>query len=116
MTKIQLIRADTTLMKSNRRKMKPYANIMNNPHIETQIPNNTATTEIHPANKNSKGTIPSGLKKNNENIFSLVTCGNTNPKQSPNVCNKQTHPKGFQETSIPSTTGGTPPIQHKSWQ
>ena len=109
MTTIQPTRSDTTLMKSNRRKMKPYANIMNNPRIKTQIQNNAATIEIHPGNKNSNDTIPSEHKKNDDNIFSSVTRRNTNPKQSPDVCNEQAHLKRFQETSIPLTTGGAPP-------
>ena len=79
MTKLYPTTADTTLTKSNRRKMKPYANIMNNPRIETQIQNDSATTEIQPDNKNSNGTIPTEHKKNDDNIFSLVTRGNTNP-------------------------------------
>ena len=109
MTKFQPITADTTLTKSPRRKMKLHPNNMNNPRTESQNPNDKATTEINPTDKNSNDTIPSGHKKNDDNIFSSVTRGNTNPEQSPDVCNEQARSKRFQETSIPSTTGGAPP-------
>ena len=109
MTKLYPTTADTTLTKLNRRKMKLNPNIMNNPHTESQIQNIKATTEIDPTNKNSNDTIPSEHKKNDDNIFSSVTRGNANPEQPPDVCNEQARSKRFQETSIPSTTGGAPP-------
>ena len=109
MTKIQPTRADTTLTKSNRRKMKLHPNNINNPRTEIQNPNDKATTEINPTDKNSNDIIPSGHKRNDNNKFSAVTRGNSNPEQSPDVCNKQARSKRFQETSIPSTTGGAPP-------
>ena len=109
MTKLYPTTADTTLTKPNRRRMKLNPNIMNNPHTESQIQNIKATTEIDPTIKNSNDTIPSEHKKNDDNIFSSVTRGNTNPEQSPDVCNEQARSKRFQETSIPSTTGGAPP-------
>ena len=88
MTKIQPTRADTTLTKSNRRKMKLHPNNMNNPRTKIQNPNNKATTEINPTDKNSNDIIPSGHKRNGSNKFSAVTRGNSNPEQSPGVCNK----------------------------
>ena len=109
MTKFEPITADTTLMKSPRRKMKLHPNNMNNPRTETQNPNDKTTTEINPADKNSNNITPSGHKRNDNNIFSAVTRGNGNPEQSPDVCNKQARSKRFQETSKPSTTGGAPP-------
>ena len=109
MTKLYPTTADTTLTKLNRRKMKLNPNIMNNPHTESQIQNIKATTEIDPTIKNSNDTIPSEHKKNDDNIFSSVTRGNANPEQPPDVCNEQARSKRFQETSIPSTTGGAPP-------
>ena len=83
---------------------------MNNPRIENQNPNNTATTEINPTNKNSNNNIPSGHKQDKNNIFSTVTRENSNPDQSPDMCNKQVCLKHLKEMSLPSTTGGAPPI------
>ena len=98
-----------TLTKSPRRKMKLHPNNMNNPRTETQNQNDKATTEINPTDKNSNNTIPSGHKRNDNNIFSAVTRGNSNPEQSPDVCNKQARSKRSQEISLPTTTGGAPP-------
>ena len=110
MTKLYPTTADTTLTKSPRRKMKLHPNNMNNPRTESQNPNDKATTEIIPTDKNSNDTIPSEHKRNNNNIFSAVTRGNSNPEQSPDVCHKKARSKRFQEISLPTTTGGAPPI------
>ena len=53
--------------------MKLNPKIMNNPHTESQIQNNKSTTEIDHTIKNSDNIIPSGHKKNDDNIFSSVT-------------------------------------------
>ena len=116
MTKLYPTTADTTLTKSNRRKLKLNPNIMNNPHTESQIQNIKATTEIDPTIKNSNDTIPSEHKRNDNNIFSAVTRGNSNPEQSPDVCHKKARSKRFQEISLPTTTGGAPPITARIYE
>ena len=116
MTKFEPITADTTLTKSPRRKMKLHPNNMNNPRTETQNPNDKATTEINPTDKNSNDITPSGHKRNDNNIFSAVTRGNSNPEQSPDVCNKQARSKRSQEISLPTTTGGAPPITARIYE
>ena len=103
MTKFEPTTADTTLMKSPRRKMKLHPNNMNNPRTETQNPNDKATTKINPTDKNSNNITPSGHKRKDNNIFSAVTQGNSNP-------NKQARSKRSQEMSLPTITGGAPPI------
>ena len=116
MTKFEPITADITLTKLPCHKMKLNPNNMNNPRTEIQNPNDKATTEINPTDKNSNDTIPSEHKRNNNNIFSAVTRGNGNPVQSLNVCNKQARSKRFQEISLPTTTGGAPPITARIYE
>ena len=88
MTKLYPTTADSTLIKSHPRKMKLNQNFVNSLCIENQSPKDKATTEINPTNKNSNNDIPSAHKQDNNNIFSTVTHENSNPEQSPDVCNK----------------------------
>ena len=109
MMKLEPTTADLTLTKLPRCKMKLHSNNMNNPGTKIQNQNSKATTEINHTDKNSNNIIPSGHKRNDNNKLSAVTRGNSNPEQSPDLCNNQARSKRFQETSIPLTTGGAPP-------